>query len=112
MLATTWKNMQKLLHEAFEAQACKRQDAVAVNLAGNAFSYRELNERSNQLAARLRSLGVRPEVPVALYLDRSPEMVVAILGVLKAGAATSQLTSRIQWIEWLSCSRTRPRQQF
>jgi amino acid adenylation domain-containing protein len=84
-----WKNfficMEKLLHEAFEATAGERKDAVAVNLADNTLTYRELDARSNQLGARLRSLGVRPEVPVALYLDRSLEMVVAILGVLKAG---------------------------
>ena len=77
--------MQKLLHEAFEARAAERKDAVAVKLAENTLTYRELDARSNQLAARLRSLGVRPEVPVALYLDRSLEMAVAILGVLKAG---------------------------
>src|ERR1700721_668260 len=77
--------MQKLLHEAFEARADERKDAIAVNLAENNLTYRQLDARSNQLAARLRSLGVRPEVPVALYLDRSLEMVVAILGVLKAG---------------------------
>jgi amino acid adenylation domain-containing protein len=77
--------MQKLLHEAFEARARERKDVVAVNLAEKRLTYRELNERSNQLAARLRNLGVRAEVPVALYLDRSLETVVAILGVLKAG---------------------------
>src|SRR5580658_6217571 len=77
--------MQKVLHDVFAARAIERQDAVAVNLAEKTLTYRELNERSNQLAARLRTLGVRPEVPVALYLDRSLEMVVAILGVLKAG---------------------------
>jgi amino acid adenylation domain-containing protein len=77
--------MQKLLHEAFAARAIERKDAVAVNLAERTLTYRELDARSNQLAAHLRSFGVRPEVPVALYLDRSLEMVVAILGVLKAG---------------------------
>jgi len=77
--------MQKVLHEAFTARAVERKDAVAVNLAEKTLTYGELDERSNQLAARLQSLGVRPEVPVALYLDRSLEMVVAILGVLKAG---------------------------
>jgi amino acid adenylation domain-containing protein len=77
--------MQQLLHEAFEARAHQRKDAVAVNEAGNTINYAELDQRSNQLAARLRSLGVRPDVPVALYLDRSPDMIVAILGVLKAG---------------------------
>jgi amino acid adenylation domain-containing protein len=85
MLIAINNGMHKLLHEAFEARAGERKDAVAVNFAEKAITYRELDTRSNQLAARLRSLGVRPEVPVALYLDRSLEMVVAILGVLKAG---------------------------
>jgi amino acid adenylation domain-containing protein len=77
--------MRTLIHEAFEARAGERKDAVAVNLADKTLTFRELDARSNQLAARLRSLGVRTEVPVALYMDRSLEMVTAILGVLKAG---------------------------
>ncbi len=77
--------MQNLIHEAFEARARERHDATAVNLGEKTLTYRELDARSNQLAARLHSLGVRPETPVALYLDRSLETVVAILGVLKAG---------------------------
>jgi amino acid adenylation domain-containing protein len=85
MLIAILNCMQKVLHESFTAQALKRKESVAVNLAEKTLTYHELDQRSNQLAARLRSLGVRPEVPVALYLDRSPEMVVAILGVLKAG---------------------------
>jgi amino acid adenylation domain-containing protein len=85
MLAAILKCMHKVLHEAFTARAIERKDAIAVNLAEKTLTYRELNKRSNQLAARLQSLGVRPEVPVALYLDRSVGMVVAILGVLKAG---------------------------
>ncbi|HEY3861974.1 MAG TPA: amino acid adenylation domain-containing protein [Verrucomicrobiae bacterium] len=77
--------MHKVLHEAFEAKAAERADSIAVNLAETSLTYRELDSRANQLAARLRSFGAGPEVPVALYLDRSLEMVVAILGVLKAG---------------------------
>jgi amino acid adenylation domain-containing protein len=77
--------MQQVLHDAFTARAIERNDAIALNLAEKTLTYQQLDERSNRLAARLRSLGVGPEVPVALYLDRSLEMVVAILGVLKAG---------------------------
>ena len=70
---------------AFEWQADRQPDAVAVNLEAQSLSYRSLNERANQLAHRLIKLGVGPEVPVALFLERSLDMVVAILGVLKAG---------------------------
>src|SRR5882672_9205369 len=75
------------IHEAFEAQVRRTPDAVAVNHGAATLSYRELNERANQVAHHLRSLGVGPEIPVALYLERSLDMVVAILGVLKAGGA-------------------------
>ena len=73
------------LAQAFEWQADRQPAAVAVNLAAQSLTYRDLNERANQLAHRLQKLGVGPEVPVALYLERSLDMVVAILGVLKAG---------------------------
>ena len=75
------------LHELFEAQVAAAPDATAVSYEGEGISYRELNERANRLAHRLRELGVRPETPVALCLHRSLEMVVGILGVLKAGGA-------------------------
>jgi amino acid adenylation domain-containing protein len=82
--------MQDSLHlntlvQAFEWQAARRNDAVAINLESQSLSYCALNERANQLAHRLQKMGVGPEVPVALYLERSLDMVVAILGVLKAG---------------------------
>ncbi|HWI56637.1 MAG TPA: AMP-binding protein, partial [Bacillota bacterium] len=73
--------------ELFEAQVRKTPNAVAVNHGEQKLTYRELNEQANQLAHYLRTLGVGPEVPVALYLERSLQMVVAILGVLKAGGA-------------------------
>lgn len=74
------------LHERFEFQAKRTPDAVAVSQGTATLTYRELNERANQIAHLLRSRGVEPEQPVALYLDRTPAMVTAILGVLKAGA--------------------------
>jgi amino acid adenylation domain-containing protein len=75
------------LHERFEANAAATPDAQAVVCEGVALTYGELNERANQLAHRLRELGVGPEVPVALCLRRSVDLVVAVLATLKAGGA-------------------------
>jgi amino acid adenylation domain-containing protein len=76
-----------VLHELFEAQAGKTPDSLAVVGGDTRLTYRELDERANQLAHRLRSLGVSEGSLVALCLPRSPEMVVGLLGVLKAGGA-------------------------
>jgi amino acid adenylation domain-containing protein len=75
------------VHELFERQAARTPDAVALVCGGESLTYRELNERANQLAHYLRGLGVGPEALVGLLLERSAEMVVAVLGVLKAGGA-------------------------
>lgn len=75
------------LQALFEAQVARAPDAAAVAYEGVTLTYRELNERANQLAHRLRELGVRPETLVALCLERSLELVVGILAVLKAGGA-------------------------
>ena len=75
------------LHGLFEAQAARTPDAVAVIYEGRRLTYAELNRRANQLAHHLRARGVAPEARVGVLLERSPEMVVALLGVLKAGAA-------------------------
>ncbi len=77
----------KCVHELFEAQVARTPDAVALKHDAGTISYRELNCRANQLAHRLRSLGVGPESLVGVYLERSVEMVVSLLGVLKAGGA-------------------------
>ncbi|HYO51728.1 non-ribosomal peptide synthetase, partial [Archangium sp.] len=74
-------------HRLFEAQVERTPDAPAVSFAGRTLTYRELDARANQLAWYLRERGVRPEVPVALCVERSLELVVGILGVLKAGGA-------------------------
>ena len=74
-------------HELFERQAIAVPEAEAVQCGPTTLAYRELNSRANQLANYLRSIGVGPDVPVALCLSRSAAMVVAILGVLKAGGA-------------------------
>ncbi|WP_437305951.1 amino acid adenylation domain-containing protein [Sorangium sp. So ce388] len=75
------------VHELFEAQAAARPGALAVVCEGTALTYGELDRRTNQLARRLRALGVGPDDRVALCIERSAELIVALLGVLKAGAA-------------------------
>ncbi len=75
------------VHELFEQQAALRPDVIAVECQGVQLTYRELNERANQLAHHLRSLGVGTDSLVGVLMERSTEMVVALLGVLKAGAA-------------------------
>ena len=75
------------LHELFEAQAAATPEAIALVYEAEQLSYRELNERANQLGHYLRELGVGPETLVGLCFERSMEMVVALLGVLKAGGA-------------------------
>jgi amino acid adenylation domain-containing protein len=74
-------------HEMFEEQAALRPEAPALVAAEATLTYRELNRRANGLARHLRRLGVGPECRVALRLERSPEMVIALLAVLKAGGA-------------------------
>jgi amino acid adenylation domain-containing protein/non-ribosomal peptide synthase protein (TIGR01720 family) len=78
---------QSCLHQLFEAQAKRTPDATAVIFEDRQLSYRELNERANQLARYLRRMGVGAEVLVGLSVDRSMEMVVGLLGILKAGGA-------------------------
>ncbi|MEH1101550.1 amino acid adenylation domain-containing protein [Micromonospora sp. CPCC 205561] len=70
---------------AFEAQAARRPDAVALTCDGTRVSYRDLNARANRLARHLRELGVGPEVLVGVCAHRSVEQVVAMLAVHKAG---------------------------
>jgi amino acid adenylation domain-containing protein/FkbM family methyltransferase len=71
----------------FERQAAGRPAAVAVVCGDRALTYGELNRRANRLAHHLRQLGVGPEVPVAVLLERSLDLVVALLAILKAGGA-------------------------
>lgn len=77
----------KCFHEIFEQQAALTPDNDALVYEGQRLTYAELNKRANQLAHRLQKLGVGPDSLVVLLLERSPEMVVAMLGVLKAGGA-------------------------
>jgi amino acid adenylation domain-containing protein len=75
------------LHGRFEACASARPDAVAITFDGRPLTYGALNARANRLARRLRALGVAPEARVGLVAERSPELVVGVLAILKAGAA-------------------------
>ena len=77
---TPWR-----VQDIFESQVSKTPNAVAVTCLDQSLTYRDLNARANQLARYLQNLGIGLETPVALYLERSLNMVVAILGVLKAG---------------------------
>ncbi|RYZ39080.1 MAG: amino acid adenylation domain-containing protein, partial [Myxococcaceae bacterium] len=69
----------------FEAQVLKTPDAVAVEYGAQRLTYAQLNQRANQLAHHLKGMGVGPEVRVGLCVERSVELVVSVLGILKAG---------------------------
>src|SRR5229473_7813053 len=87
-----WNDTAKAVPEAtltelFEQQVERTPEAVAVVFEDQHLTYRQLNERANQLAHYLRALGVGPEVLVGICVERSLEMVVGLLGILKAGGA-------------------------
>ncbi|MCP4661083.1 MAG: AMP-binding protein, partial [bacterium] len=75
------------VHRVVEKQSARRPDAIALIAGKQWLSYGELNRRADQLACDLRELGAGPERVVGLCLERSPEMVIALLGILKTGAA-------------------------
>jgi amino acid adenylation domain-containing protein len=77
----------RCIHALFQDQARLAPDRTALVHAGTHVSYAALDARANQVAHRLRALGVGPETPVALFLPRTPDLVAAMLGVLKAGGA-------------------------
>ena len=92
-IVVDWNNTEvdvpgeQIIHKYFEEQAERSPGVQAVAFDGQSLTYDELNCQANQVARYLRDLGVGPEVVVGLYFERSPEMVVGILGVLKAGGA-------------------------
>lgn len=75
------------LQQVFEAQVERSPDTVAVRFENDYLTYRDLNRRSNQLAHFIRSTGAGPETFVGLSIERSVNMIVGLLGILKAGAA-------------------------
>jgi len=92
-LLTEWNNTQadypqdKCIHQLFASQVEKTPDAVAVVFENQQLTYRELNTKANQLAHYLQKLGVKPEVLVGICVERSIEMIIALLAILKAGGA-------------------------
>lgn len=77
----------KCLHEVFEVRARQAPNRIAVTSFDEVITYGNLDERANRLAARLRTLGVGPDVLVALCIDRGIEMIIGLLAILKAGGA-------------------------
>ena len=75
------------VHQLFEAQVERSPDAIAVEFDGHLLTYRELNQRANQFAHYLQSLGVKPNVVVGICVERSLELVIGLLAILKAGGA-------------------------
>jgi amino acid adenylation domain-containing protein len=91
-LVTGWNDTHceypgQAIHQLFEIQVERTPDRVALTCGDEQLSYRELNQRANQLARRLKEIGVGPDVLVGIFLERSFEMVVGLLGILKAGGA-------------------------
>ncbi|RKG57418.1 amino acid adenylation domain-containing protein, partial [Corallococcus sp. CA054B] len=91
------------LPELLDQQVRATPGSVAVSFQGSSFSYQELQARASRLAARLRREGVRPEVPVAVCLERGPDAVVAFWAILQAGGAYLPLDplaprERLEWI--------------
>ena len=92
-LLTAWNRTEaaypqdKCIHQLFEAQVARSPSAVAVVFEDQQLTYRELDRRANQLAHYLQTLGVGADVLVGICLERSTEMLIAMLGVLKAGGA-------------------------
>ncbi|MBA6257663.1 MULTISPECIES: non-ribosomal peptide synthetase [unclassified Colwellia] len=80
-------SQEKCIHELFEIQVQKTPDNVAVVFKDKQLTYKELNQASNQIAHYLREQGVRTETLVGICLDRSTEMIIGLLGILKSGGA-------------------------
>jgi amino acid adenylation domain-containing protein len=92
-LVTEWNrtevefNHDAYVHQEIEARVSRAPERIALIFRNDALTYRELDQRAGQLAIYLRSIGVGPDMPVGICVERSIEMVVAMLGVLKAGGA-------------------------
>ncbi len=78
---------EKTIHQFLEEQAERTPDQTAVVYEDSRLTYRELNEKANQLARTLQSEGVQPDQPVGIMAERSLDMIVGIFGILKVGGA-------------------------
>ncbi|MFK8185398.1 MAG: amino acid adenylation domain-containing protein [Phormidesmis sp.] len=93
LLLTEWNNTQteyphtQCIHQLFEAQVARSPEAIAIAFEGQQLTYQALNDRANQLAHHLQSIGVGPDVLVGICAEPSLEMMVGILAILKAGGA-------------------------
>ncbi|MFF0087445.1 amino acid adenylation domain-containing protein [Streptomyces canus] len=84
---TTAYPQDRCLHELFEEHADGQPDAIAVSSAKGSLTYAELDRRANQLAHHLRALGAGPDTPVAISMEKSLDLVVGLLAIVKAGSA-------------------------
>jgi len=109
LILQTWNRTAReypqdlLAHQLFEAQVERTPDAVAIAYEQQTVSFAELNRRANRLAHHLRGQGVSPDDRIAICMERSPDLVVAVLGVLKAGVAylpmdTGAPQARLQYL--------------
>ena len=83
----------KCAHHLFEEQAAKNPDGIAAELEDQKLTYRELNERANQVANYLIKLGAGPDVMAGICIERSFEMIIGLIGILKSGCAYVPLDS-------------------
>ncbi|GFE67456.1 non-ribosomal peptide synthetase [Chroococcus sp. FPU101] len=79
--------LDKCIHQLFEEQVEKTPDAIAVIFEDQTLTYHQLNQRANQLANYLKSCGVKPDELIGIFLERSLEMIIGLLGILKSGCA-------------------------
>ena len=103
------KVVAPFVHQLFEQHVEQHPENTAVVFEGARLNYGELNARANRLAHYLRRRGVRMDVPVAICVERSLEMVVAVMGVLKSGGAYVPLDPRYRGSASPSCSQRRVR---
>ncbi|MBT2748499.1 MULTISPECIES: non-ribosomal peptide synthetase [unclassified Lysobacter] len=80
-------DLDQTIQGLFEAQVARREDSIALEFEGDQLSYGELNRRANRLAHHLIQAGMRPDARVAIHIERSVEMVVGLLAILKSGGA-------------------------